>query len=175
MFAGWQVFYQMTAEAGATLTGLVFIVVTLTAGRQASGSEAGLRYFTTPTVFHLASVLAVSAMALAPEGEGAWPILLMLAWSVVGLACAVYVARGIWRMDVQPHWSDFWWYGAGPTATYSAMTAACILAWAGVPHAPYLLALVILALLMAGIRNAWDLATWLAHPREPEASVKDGD
>ncbi len=178
MFEGWQTFYQMTAEAAATLIGLVFIVVSLTAGRRAAGASAGLAYFTTPTVFHLASVLVVSALALAPEGAGhtaylVSPTALMLAWSLAALACAVHVMVGIVRMKTRPHWSDFWWYGAGPTATFAVLAVACGLAWEGVSRAPALLALAILVLLLVAIRNAWDLATWLAHPRE-DGSGDDG-
>ena len=60
MFANWQSLYQMTGEAAATLIGLLFIM-SLTSGRQHSpGHERGMQLFTTPTVYHLISVLVVS-------------------------------------------------------------------------------------------------------------------
>ncbi len=76
MFAGWETYYQMTGEAAATLTGLLFIVATLSAARPSSGLSQGLRLFTTPTVFHLASVnlRVVSAnLAIAPRAQGERP------------------------------------------------------------------------------------------------------
>jgi hypothetical protein len=178
MFNGWQTFYQMTAEAAATLVGLVFIVITLTSSRQASGTQNGMRLFITPTVFHLASVLVISALALAPDGEGTSPSLLMLAWSVAALGNAVWVAIGVWPPERRAHWSDFWWYGFAPTAAFAGLVIASSLAWACIPHAPYALALVLLGLLLVAIRNAWDLATWLAYPRpgpEPVSDPEAGD
>src|ERR1700728_3646185 len=65
MFSAWQNLYQMTGEAAATLIGLLFIVASLTAGRQHSPvHERGMQLFTTPTVFHLVSVLVISALTL---------------------------------------------------------------------------------------------------------------
>ncbi|MGA0599943.1 hypothetical protein ACO2Q3_04480 [Caulobacter sp. KR2-114] len=174
MFSGWQSLFQMTGEAAATLTGLLFIVVTLTAGRpRPRGMQIGSRFYTTPTVFHFATVLAISAMALAPAGEGPWPAALMLAWSLAGLACALHVTVGILRLPNHAHWSDIGWYGLGPLAAHAALALACGGVVLRLPHAALGLALTILALLLVATRNAWDLATWLAQgpslDQEPEA------
>ena len=73
MFSGWQTFYQMTGEVAATLTGLLFIVASLISGRQIEKMARGVKLFTTPTVFHFASVIVISGLALASGSEGAWP------------------------------------------------------------------------------------------------------
>ena len=62
----------------------------------------------------------------------------------------------------RPHWSDFWCYGVAPVVVCLALALACGAAAAGVGSAPYAAALVLLALLMLAIRNAWDLVTFLA-------------
>jgi hypothetical protein len=171
MFDGWQTFYQMTAEAAATLTGLLFIVATLTAGRQTSAVNQGARLFTGPTVFHLASVLAVSAVALAPDGEAPSPGLIMTLWTLAGLVYATTIAIGLRGLENPTHWTDFWWYGAAPAATYLALTIANALALAHTRHAAYSVALGLLVLLLIAIRNAWDLATWLATRRDEAQAV----
>lgn len=164
MFAGWQSFFQMTGEAAATLTGLLFVVITITAGRpRPSGMQTGSRFFTTPTVFHFASVLAVSAMALAPASEGIWPLAAMTVWSLAGLACAAHIAIGILRLPTYAHWSDIGWYGLGPLAAHLGLTGSCVAVFLQWPHGCLALALAILALLLVSTRNAWDLATWLAQ------------
>jgi len=166
MFAGWQTFYQMTAEAAATLTGLVFVVVTLSSGRRTPVNERGVLLFTSPTVFQLTSVLVISALALIPEGETPPPVLLMIAWSAGGLIYAATRLIGIARINDPSHWSDVWYYGVGPTATHLGLAVANIAAFVRLPHSAYAVAICLLALLLLGIRNAWDLATWLAPRRD---------
>jgi hypothetical protein len=164
MFSGWQTFYQMTGEAAATLTGLLFIVASLTSGRT-STHERGVMLFTSPTVFHLASVLAISALALAPDGEQARAVLIF-AWAALGTVYTVWLAVQLYGIDNPAHWSDFWWYGAAPVALYLALAGATLTVYAHVGHAAYFVALCLTVLLLVTIRNAWDLVTWLAPRRE---------
>lgn len=166
LFAAWQGFYQVTGEAAATLTGLLFIVVTLTAGRQSANANQGSKLFTGPTVFHLATVLGVSALALVPAEEGVSPRMAMIAWSAWGFIYTAAIAVKMARLENISHWSDFWWYGFGPATTYAVLAAASIACLVGYPHAAFGLSLGLLTALMVAIRNAWDLATWLAIKRD---------
>src|SRR5260370_14564572 len=64
--ATWQTFYVITGSAAATLTGLMFVVITLIAGvRQRRSSESGVA-FGTPTVVHFCLALLVAAILSAP-------------------------------------------------------------------------------------------------------------
>lgn len=166
MFGSWQSFYQMTGEVAATLIGLLFIVSSLTAGRPTSAMSRGVALFTSPTVFHLTSVLVISALALAPDGEGEPRAGIMAGWAVLGLAYAVVLAVRIRSIPDPTHWSDFWWYGVAPSITYLALAAATASACAVLPHAAYFVALSLIVLLLVAIRNAWDLVTWLAPRRD---------
>jgi hypothetical protein len=166
MFNSWQSFYQMTGEAAATLIGLLFIVASLMAGRQSAASAQGVKLFTTPTVFHLASVLAISALTLIPDAEGTSRTLLMTAWAVFGLVHTAGLAARLRVLPNPTHWSDFWWYGAAPALVYLALAAASASTAARLSHAPYGVALCLLTLLLLTIRNAWDLVTWLAPRRD---------
>src|SRR5258708_12228306 len=70
--ATWQNFYTIIGSAAATLTGLMFVVVTLIAQvrvRVSSPSEA-FATFNTPNVFHFGAALLVAAILSAP-----WPAL----------------------------------------------------------------------------------------------------
>lgn len=165
MFAGWQTFYQMTGEAAATLTGLLFIVASLTSGRQSPMHERGVMLFTTPTVFHLASVLVISALALAPDGERSRAAL-MLGWALLSFIYTTVLAVKIFAIPDPTHWSDTWWYGVAPSANYLALAGATALALTHAVHAAYFVALCLTVLLLVTIRNAWDLVTWLAPRRD---------
>jgi hypothetical protein len=167
MFDGWQSFFGVLGSAAATLIGLLFVVVTLTAGRSAStGNAAGTQVFTSPVVFHFVSVLAISALALAPGDEEIFKCLLMTGWGIVGLLYSVGLAWRITRLKNLSHWTDFWYYGVAPATAYLALSIANCATWLHTKHAPFLEGFSLLALLVVAIRNAWDLVTWLAPRRD---------
>ena len=56
MFEGWENFYLIVGPSAAALIGLMFVVVTLTAGRERDQTERGKHLYTSPIVWHLAVV-----------------------------------------------------------------------------------------------------------------------
>ena len=166
MFAGWQTFYQMTGEAAATLTGLVFVIVSLAAGRQGDVNGNGVRLFTTPIVFHLTSVLVISGLALAPASEPVAPIYVMTVWSLGAFAYATRNLVAILRIGEVSHWSGpvALWRGAVRRLCRAGRRPTSASSPIGL-NAIYALSISLLALLLIGVRNAWDLATWLAPRR----------
>src|SRR5260370_8363038 len=64
--ATWQNFYVIIGSAAATLTGLMFVVITLLAGVRRRRSSGALGAFTTPNVVHFGAVLLVAALLSAP-------------------------------------------------------------------------------------------------------------
>ena len=177
MFRGWENYFQMLGAASAGLIGLLFVVVTLTAGFETSKAQRGQPLYMTPTGLNFASVLAISALALAP---GLSPAALSISLGLValfGLGNAVRSSIGIARpreIAERPHWSDFWCYGAAPVLIYLGLGAAAIGLADRAVWAPYLAAGLLLFQLLLGIRNAWDLVTWIA-PRTSAMAAGAGD
>jgi hypothetical protein len=66
MFDGWDEYFFMIGSSAAALIGLMFVVVTLTAGRDRAEVERGKHLYTSPIVWALAVVLALSGLAIAP-------------------------------------------------------------------------------------------------------------
>ena len=66
MFEGWENFYLIVGPSAGALIGLMFVVVTLTAGRDRQQTERGKHLYTSPIVWHLAVVLVLSGAAVAP-------------------------------------------------------------------------------------------------------------
>ena len=169
MFPRWDGFYMLLGSASAGLIGLVFIVVTLTSGFDRARALRGSSRFMTPTVLQFAVVVLVSAIASAPVSAG----LARLGLAVVALGSLFHAARNSWRMfggDGEPpaHWSDPWTYGAAPAVAYAILFAVGAAGWTlGV-------GIMALVILLCGVRNAWDLITWIAPMRGPEGDAAGG-
>jgi hypothetical protein len=62
----WHNFYLLLGTAAATLTGLMFIVVSLGPRLIATHTATGVRAFVTPTVMYFTTVLVVAALMTIP-------------------------------------------------------------------------------------------------------------
>ena len=163
MFAGWSDYFLLIGTAAATLIGLLFIVVSLTSGMEEKNPQ-GVKVFTTPVVFHLTMALTVSALLLAPRPIYGPAGGLVALCALIGLGYAVFVSIRLGAPGgVEPsHWSDVWFYGVTPGAIYLAMLGAAWTIGQASDAAPFFVGATLLALLLASIRNAWDLITWIA-------------
>lgn len=175
MFEGWANFFLLIGGASGSLIGLLFIVATLSAGRDREQTMQGTAMYTTPTVVKLAVVLTLSGAAMAP-GLGASLAGLMLAG--VGVAGLIYGGRIIRlfrrrTLGEPAHWSDLWCYAAAPMTLYAALIGAGALVWLDRPAAAPACAVVLMLMLLMAIRNAWDLVTWLAPRASPPAATSE--
>ena len=175
--ATWQTFYILIGTAAATLTGLMFIVVTLLAGvreRVPLSSEV-FASFNTPNVVHFGLVLLVAAILSAPW-QALWLAGVLLGLCGLGGATyAVIVVRRVRRQaDYRPVLEDWLFHTVLPLVSYSALVIAGILL-PGLPtQALFIIAAATLLLLFVGIHNAWDSVTYIASVRrpKPEAAAK---
>jgi len=173
VFAGWENFYLLVGGASGSLIGLMFVATTLTAGLEPSRVSRGAMVYFSPIVFHFAVVLLVSALALAPQLRAVGDCAFLEACAVVGLVYAIATTVRVLSFGSEnpPHWSDRYFYGYAPTLAYVALALAAAAAPVREKESAAGVAIVILALLMLGVRNAWDLATFLVQqPRDrPDA------
>ena len=163
MFAHWDSYYLLIGTAAGALIGLLFVVATLNAGREVTDVTRGTKTYLTPTVFHFAMVVVVSALATAPGLPARTVGLLLGTCAIVGLVYSGWICVRLRSGNMAgQHWSDFWFFGAAPTAIYLGLGATSGTAWAAPSALPYAAAVLLLLLMLVGIRNAWDLVTWLA-------------
>ena len=162
--ATWQNFYVIIGSAAATLTGLMFVVVTLMAGvrvRVSSPSEA-FATFNTPNVVHFCAALLVAAILSAPW-QALWHASLLLGLS--GLGGMIYVVivlrRARRQTDYQPVLEDWLWHTAFPLISYTALVVAAVVLLGNPALALFVIAAVALLLLFIGIHNAWDAVTYV--------------
>ena len=163
MFQGWDSFFLLVGGAGGGLIGLLFVVVSLVRG---PGERRNLRassIYMTPSVFHLAAVLVLSAVADAPLPPPVIGAVIATAALVgAGFSLRTVTVLGPDRSFQPSHWTDIWCYGLLPLAACAPLAGAATAVWLAPAWAAPSLATALVALLLIAIRNAWDLVTWLS-------------
>ncbi|HEY5081551.1 MAG TPA: hypothetical protein VII91_06470 [Bauldia sp.] len=166
MPAAWETFYFMVGSSSAGLIGLLFVVVTLSADTTVRRAEIASKTFVTPTVFHFGVIFFISTVAVMPEVPIGAMALAIAVISFLGVLFAgAVIARLVRGAVAITHWSDYLFYGALPAVAYVCLIAAAAGLWLDAPFALHGVAAAMLFLLLLGIRDAWDLATWLSYHR----------
>lgn len=168
---GWENFYLIIGSSAAALTGLMFVVITLTAENREEDASGAMDAFASPTVLHFCAVLLVAAILTTP---GHTTASLSFSLGVSGVAGIVYSAQIIVRMRrlmrgksaYTPVRSDLIWHCLLPLIAYMCLLGAAAVVWASAEAALYSVAAGALLLLYIGIHNAWDAATWMAVHRK---------
>jgi hypothetical protein len=163
--SAWSSFYVMIGSSAAALTGLMFVVITLVAGgeKRTSASRDGISTFSTPTVAHFCSALLISAILVAPWSSIVVPGIVLGLIGAAGLAYVAVLAIRARRLRAYtPDTEDWVWYMLMPGIAYAAVLGGAL----ALPFAP-LKALFapaggVVLLVFIGIRNAWDVVTFLA-------------
>lgn len=168
LLSSWQNFYMIIGTAAATLTGLMFVAMTLVTGieRHIVTLNAGISAFNTPTVVHFGAVLLI-AVGLSAPWQAFSSVSLLL--SLLSLGTVLYMFIVMRRMRQVPHyptpWKDWLWYMVFPLVAYIVLLVAAPMLPAQPVRALYTIGAVMLLLLFLGIHNAWDLVTYLAVER----------
>ena len=174
----WQNFYVIIGTAAATLTGLMFVVITLIAQArvQVSSPGSGIAVFSTPNVFHFGAALLVAAILSAPW-QALWPAGLLL--GLVGLVGVTYILTVLWLArhrlgEYQPVLSDWLWYTVLPLISYTALVVAALVLPSQPAPAMLVIASATMLLLFIGIHNAWDVVIYMAFERSrPQNTSQD--
>lgn len=168
---GWSDYFFMLGSAAAALIGLMFVVATLTAGRDSKALEAGKKLYTTPIVCHLGVIVLLSGAAVAPAPTSPFLGLAALFIGALGIAYGVYITIGIYRARLASTFSgyDALWYGIAPALLYASIAVSGSAMLRGASWSQGAFAAAMMALLLVSIHNEWDLVTFLA-PDAPGAS-----
>jgi hypothetical protein len=163
---GWENFYLIVGLSAAALTGLMFVVVTLTAQRREADAAGGVDAYGTPTIVHFCAVLLIAAILTTP-GHTTGSLSFSLGVSSVG--GIAYSSSIIMRMRRQkaytPARSDWVWHILLPLVAYVCLLGSAAVVWVDAGAALYSVAAGALLLLYVGIHNSWDAATWMATHR----------
>lgn len=184
LLSSWQNFYMIMGTAAATLTGLMFVATTLFAGlnTHVETANAGISAFNTPTVVQFCAVLLLAGMFSAPWQTFSMIGLLLGLLSLGMVFYQIIIMRRMWQM---PHYQttmeDWVWYIVLPLLAILMLLVAAFLLSQNPALALYLVGSSMMMLLLIGIRNAWDNATFLAllrghsHMESKAKEKKRGD
>jgi hypothetical protein len=153
----WHEFYVLVGTAGATLTALLFVAVSLGAGVLSDKRTAATRAFFSPVVVHFTAVFFISAVGLFPAHKTVMFATLVggcaAVCGTVSVVTTVQLLRNRWTSYVEDHLA----YGLLPLISYAALLIAATMILAERDDALLVLAGALLLLLIVNIRNAWDL------------------
>ena len=181
--AEWANYYVLIGTSAGALTGLTFVVITISGDPVRADSAAsrltGLRAFITPTAVHFGAALWISALLCFPRQTALSAALCIGAMSVVGIVYSIRVLQllGAMRANYRPFMSDWLWNIGLPALAYLSLLAAAFLMTAHSPLALDIVAAAALLLLTIGIHNAWDVVVWMtterhAHPERKRQADK---
>jgi hypothetical protein len=171
--ADWQSFYVLVGSSAGALTGLTFVVITISAERgedtgSASTRLTGTRVFITPTAVHFGAALWLSALLCIP-GQTAFTLgVLLAATGVAGLIyCGTLISRmlGFSSGAYKPFRSDWIWNVVLPVLAYLGLAVTGVILPHEVPPSLYAVSGAVLLLLFIGIHNAWDVVVWMTTER----------
>ncbi len=174
----WHEFFLLCGTAAVTLTGALFVVISLGPSIIASENRTGVRAFISPNAVYFTSVLVVSHMMLSSALPREWTGWLLCAGSLLSM---LY----LWSTRAPRRWRenrlskmDWVWYIALPYCAYALTLVAGIGVLRDDAHAVHGIAAAMLFLLVIGIRNAWDLAVWMPmqekNPERRQAAGEEG-
>lgn len=159
MIAGWHDFYAILAMVAGTLIGAMFIVASIGGRSLTQTRAAAAASFVTPTVIHLSVVLIACALLVVPAIPLQTLGVIGIAGGLVGFAAATRIC---WRvLHAKIDHIDRVWYGGVPLLGYVGIVAAAAMILTQARFSFETLAAALGLLIVASIRNAWDLIIFL--------------
>jgi hypothetical protein len=158
----WHDFYVLVGTASATLVGLMFVAVSIGTSIFNEDRRVGMTAFITPTVMHFAAGLFTCLLVTIPTQSWQTLSALLGAGAVAGsIYCGRLVVQMIIRHRFEVDLSDRLFYALLPLLGYLLALIAAVLLLMRTPASANLIAAAVLTLLLAGIRNAWDMMVWI--------------
>ncbi len=165
----WHDFYLLVGGAAATLVGLMFVAISLGSRLITERSLPGLRVFVDPTLIHFIYVLVIATVVVVPTlTRNPLGILLIIVGLLSfgrALRMVPFMREQHRKQVVDAH--DWVWHLITPSVSYLLFVGTGIGLVQGVDLAFNGLAFASILLLVAGIRNAWDMVVWFALKNDP--------
>jgi hypothetical protein len=159
----WHEFYLLIGTAGVTLTGLLFVVVSLGPRVVADHQATGVRAFISPNAVYFTTALVVSAVLMVPHLPALAIGVFLCVGAVASLGYLAYTkVHQRWRHGKLP-FLDWIWFVGLPIAGYGLLLLSGMGFLLQAALSIHGVAMALILLLVIGIRNAWDLVIWISQ------------
>jgi hypothetical protein len=165
MLREWQNFYLLAGGAAATLIGLMFVALSLASRTLIAHTRSGFRTWVDPTLTHFAYVLVTALVMVVPVVTASVLGITFILAGAIGVGRSVELLYRAWQQhhrDRRIELDDWLWRFVLPFAGHLLLLQAGVAFLRDVALAFVSLAIATALLLLVGIRNAWDLALWIA-------------
>lgn len=163
----WHDFYILIATVSVTIIGAMFVVASIASPYLTPARAAQSRAFFSPIVLHLSTTVLGCAAVMMPNLSDIGFVFLFGLGGVGGLVYSLLITFRI--LHIHDDVEDRIWYAVVPDVGYIVMLGAVLLALMHEPMALDMLAGAVAILLIASIRNAWDLTVFfVTRERGPE-------
>ncbi len=161
LFQGWHDFFVLLGTGAATLVGLMFVAASVGTHVLEEKNRPALEVFLGPTVVHFASVLFISILALVPSHT--WLTLsgVFAAAGLIGLPYSTMIAVRLLHRRYEVDITDQLFYALLPMVGYAFVLIAAAMLFLRHDTGLIAAAASLITLLLAGIRNAWDMTLWI--------------
>ena len=159
----WHDFYILIGTAAATLVGLTCVAASVGAAIFTEENEKALESFLTPTVVHFAAVLFAALLTVAPFTSAAALGTSLFLVSATG----ILYSSAVWLNVRSANYAatviliDRVWYGLAPVFGYGVVATSSVALALDLSRSLVPLACGLGFLMIAGIRNAWDMTVWI--------------
>jgi hypothetical protein len=159
----WRDFYVMGGTAAATLVGLMFVFASIGANQLARRNLGAMRAFITPTVVHFGAALLVCLVSIMPSHSDRSLGGALGVGALIGVAyCCQILLLIVRSFAAGLAWEDRLFYALIPFAGYLLLLASAAFELDERPaDANVLAGIAIIVLIVAGLRNAWDMTVWM--------------
>jgi hypothetical protein len=158
----WHDSYGLVGTASATLVGLMFIAASIGARVFGASEQEPMKAYLTPTVAHFSSLLFMCILVLIPSQT--WTSL-SIGLGGLGVAGVAYSIRQwirvFWTLHSRIDLADRLFYIFIPSLGYLLVVVSAVTLSEQRPLSAELIGAAVLVLLLAGIRNAWDMTIWI--------------
>src|SRR5262249_5402714 len=162
LFHTWHDFYILVGTASATLVGLMFVSASIGSSVFSEQSRFALQAFLRPTVGNFAAALVGCIGVMIPSQTWLSLGVMLAAGGGAGL---IYAGRVWFYMFIRRSFHvdviDRTFYATVPLLGYLLVLAAGILLLLGKRWSAEVTAAALVVLMFAGVRNAWDMTTWI--------------
>jgi hypothetical protein len=161
LFKGWHEFFLLLGTGAATLVGLMFVAASVGTHVLDEKNRPALEIFLGPTVVHFCAVLIISILALIPSHS--WFTLsgLFALVGVGGLPYSTVIAVRLMHRRYNVDTTDQLFYALLPMVGYLFVLIAAGMLYMRMVAGLVAAAASLITLLLAGIRNAWDMTLWI--------------